>query len=324
MVYILFLKIAFDLFIFVCSIVYCIERVFPVHIYEMSQCRSHFESQLVDRTTRTRQQHNRQSINATSTNNNMIKGTFVVVLSILLLIISVSGFFVLLIGNSNDCNIFYPTFAQSAFHSSHSHHHQHSEQQSNEISSLSASNDSSFFYTSTLCQLTLILAEVLISLVIIFNNEIGCNHDHSVRFNSRSINNEYNLVPSTSKGATSTNVKYTHANGDKCRFIFSLKLIFIFLVSISFLLRLVTSTWSSILSLAAANHAHLSNPTSISSSTSFVAKVIDTVITGASNFSGIIYVTSIIEVLLFVFVLSSSTQRTCTSSASFPLHQPYR
>jgi len=219
----------------------------------------------------------------------MIRGTFVVILAILLLVISVSGFFVLLI--SNDCNIFYP-YAQSTFRWD-SAEGVHNHKPFTEL------NDS-LFYTSTLCQLTLILFEVMVALVIIFNNEIGCPADHLTGVN-------YNLIPSDT-------IQHVHPNLDptnyarRCRLIFALKLIFILLITISFLLRLVTSTWSSVLFSDSNGPFSYMSTLSSSHSTSYVTKMIDAVITGASNFSGIIYVTSIIEVLLFVLVLSASTR----------------
>lgn len=229
----------------------------------------------------------------------MIRCTFVVILAILLLIISVSGFFILLI--SNDCNIFYP-YAQSTFQLSQWDSMARPTESVHSPTPFTALNDS-FFYTSTLCQLTLILFEVMIALVIIFNNEIGGDID----FTSMVSPSSYNLVPSTSVPSNSPNLsplKYAR----KCRLIFALKLIFILLISASFLLRLVTSTWSSILFLNPSRSFAYPSTLSSSPSTSYVTKLIDAVITGASNFSGIIYVTSIIEVLLFVLVLSASTR----------------
>lgn len=190
----------------------------------------------------------------------MIRGTFAVVLAIILLIISVSGFFILLVSDCN--NIFY---------------HQRPE---------FSSESNTFIQHLTLCQLALLVAEVVCSLVIIFSNY------------EQSVPVDYKIVPSTSssKGKRSLALSSPNYQTNKCNFMFSLKLTFIFLVSFSFLLRLVTSTWSSLVSLAPPNQ--LSTLTYLSSA----------VIAGAFNFSGIIYVTSILEVLLFFTVISTSSQ----------------
>lgn len=196
-------------------------------------------------------------------NGNMICGTLAVVLAIILLIISVSGFFILLV---SDCdNIFYLTHVQQR------------------LTGFSSENNN-FIYQVTLCQLTLIVAEVVCSLVIIFSN-----NEHAVPV-------DYNVVPSTSTEYKRTNIVSVNCRTNKCSFIFSLKLIFSILVSLSFCLRLVTSTWSSLVALAPPNHL----PT--------LAYLSSAVITGASNFSGIIYMTSILEVLLFFTVISTSTR----------------
>lgn len=222
---------------------------------------------------------------------NMIRGTLVIfscVLSILLLVISVSGFFILLI--TNDCNIFYP-YTQVPFNPP---------QLANVIPQqghLSPSNNAAFFYNSTLCQLTLILGEVLIALVIIFNNEVyykGPGRDSSNRL-------DYHPLPGTSRTVKGANLANSH---DKCSYMFLLKLIFIFLISISFFLRLVTSAWNSTPSYLPGNQISMSILSSaFPQSSSFVAKMIDAVITGALNFGAVLYICSFIELLLFLFVL---------------------
>lgn len=200
-------------------------------------------------------------------NGNMIRGTFAVVLAIILLIISVSGFFILLVSDCN--NIFYLTPVQQR------------------LTEFSTENNS-FIYQITLCQLTLIIAEVVCSLVIIFSNS------------NQAVPVNYNIVPSTSRDFKTREVALVNCRANKCSYIFSLKLTFTFLVFLSFCLRLVTSTWSSLVALAPPNHL----PT--------LAYLSSAVITGATNFSGIIYMTSILEVLLFFTVISTSTQTSST------------
>lgn len=222
---------------------------------------------------------------------NMIRDTLVVfscVLSILLLVISVSGFFILLI--SNDCNIFYP-YSQVPFNPP---------QPANFVppqGHLSPSHNAAFFYNSTLCQLTLILGEVLIALVIIFNNEVyykGRGRDSSNRL-------DYHPLPGTSSTVKGANLANSHG---KCSYIFLLKLIFIFLISISFFLRLVTSAWNITPSYSPGNQISMSILSSaFPQSSSYVAKMIDALITGALNFSVVLYICSFIELLLFLFVL---------------------
>ena len=245
----------------------------------------------------------------------MIRCTFVVVLAILLLIISVSGFFILFI--SNDCNIFYP-YAQSSLKSTPYYLVSINSKISNQDASITP-NDYSFFYTSTLCQLTLILFEVMVALVIIFNNEVAYN---------TGLNNYNSLVPFTTRYNHNSNYyyisHYTALYVRKCQQIFSLKLIFILLISISFLLRLITSTWNSKAFVVSDNQSlsYSSSPSSSSliySPSSYIVKIIDTIIMGTSNFSGIIYITSIIEVLLLVLVFSASTRISSTSFSSIKL-----
>lgn len=206
-------------------------------------------------------------------NANMIRSTLAIVIAIILLIISVSGFFILLVSDCN--NIFYLTHVQQRF--------------SNDFSS----ENNSFIYQITLCQLTLIVAEVVCSFIIIFSNQ-----EHSVA-------TDYNIVPSTSRDK-GTALAPGNSRANKCSFIFSLKLTLSFLVSLSFCLRLVTSTWSSLVALAPPNHL----PT--------LAYLSSAVITGASNFSGIIYMTSILEVLLFFTVISTSTRISSTRRVASP------
>lgn len=198
-------------------------------------------------------------------NGNMIRGTIAVVLAIILLIISVSGFFILLVSDSN--NIFFPTI-HSTF----------------QLRPEFSSESNTFIQHITLCQLALLVAEVICSLVIIFSN-----YEYSNPAN-------YNIVPITSRREVKKFSSSPNCQTNKCNFMFSLKLTFIFLMSFSFLLRLITSTWSSLISIAPPNQL----PT--------LAYLSSALIAGASNFSGIIYVTSILEVLLFFTVISTSSQ----------------
>ena len=221
----------------------------------------------------------------------MLRGTFVIVFAILLLIISVSGFFFMII--SNDCNIFYSNIYSNHLETKYySNRHERSNQK--------WTND--FFYRSTLCQLILIFLEVVVSLVIIFYNEIG--HD-----NNRS-NNGYRLVqliPYQNRNGTILS-KFT----SKCQTLFTLKFLFIILISISFLLRIVTSTLRNVWTLYSNDEHDQIFPLS----TAYISNLINSLLAGTWNISAINYTTSIIEFLLFILVLSTSVRVTYTGISS--------
>ncbi|KAJ6225550.1 hypothetical protein RDWZM_004095 [Blomia tropicalis] len=158
-----------------------------------------------------------------------------------------------------------------------------------------------FFYRSTLCQLILIFLEVVVSLVIIFYNEIG--HDNR-------SNNGYRLVqliPYQNRNGTILS-KFT----SKCQTLFTLKFLFIILISISFLLRIVTSTLRNVWTLYSNDEHDQIFPLS----TAYISNLINSLLAGTWNISAINYTTSIIEFLLFILVLSTSVRVTYTGISS--------
>lgn len=236
----------------------------------------------------------------------VLRSTFVIVLSILLLIISVSGFFVLII--SNDSNLMHP-------------HHQ---QRADDPSTSAYLDPGNFiFYASTLFQLALIIVEVAFALVIVFLSESQHEIDSGTkRSNSAPISSvnavNYYQVPSTSRDADrflACNLLSQHeqpkplvlsrAYTNKNRLILALKIIFVLLVCVSFVARFVSSSWGSIFWSSVYSYQDSGGGSGESRGTNVVS-LVQTLVTGNSYFNGVIYATTLFEMLMFLLVLTSS------------------
>ena len=220
------------------------------------------------------------SYNSKRKSDHVIRCAFVVILAILLLLIAVSGIFILLI--SNDCGFMY---AQTTSHYVHL-----SSPDLNITANSYTSN--SMFYSLTICQLTLIIFEVLIALMIIFFNQIGCDSMCGEISNTLSSYAHYQPI------STSHTTKiHSHPNHkSKCSSVSLLKILFIVLISVSFILRLFIFSWAGLL--------WTTDKTQMSS----ISSQVDTKVSSSSTYlSGLIYATTLFESLLFILVLTTNT-----------------